>query len=389
MISPPPPLRPDLRGQWMLKPGTFFLNHGSFGALPRVVFDAQNAWRQRIEAEPVEMIGRRMNDFLDAAKIPIGKQFGMNPADFGFVTNATDGINAVLRSLSLSPGDELLTTNHVYHAIRQAMKLIARQVGATCREISIPTPVKSSDEIRDIVLNAISTKTKLLVIDHVTSPTALVFPLKQIVTGCREKGVEVLADGAHAPGMLPLDVQDIGATYYAANLHKWICAPKGTAFLWVSQDRQSRIHPTVISHFLDEGFTKEFAWQGTRDFSSWLSTPTALDFLNDLGFEKVMSHNHQLATWAQQLLSKAWDTQPLSPLDGSLLGSMATVPLPATLNQLQGPAVQALQQQLYTEFQIETPLVNWAGQQMLRVSCQLYNQPHEYEHVAATILKMR
>jgi isopenicillin-N epimerase len=373
----------------MLKPGSIFLNHGSFGALPHVVFDAQNEWRRRIEAEPIEMIGRRMNEFLDAAKIPIGKQFGMNPADFGFVTNATEGVNAVLRSLPFSPGDELLTTNHVYHAIRQTMKLVARQRGATCREISIPTPVKSSDEIRDIVLNAISPKAKLLVIDHVTSPTALVFPAKEIIKGCREKGVEVLVDGAHAPGMLPLDVRDIGATYYAANLHKWVCAPKGTAFLWVSPDHQSRIHPTVISHFLDEGFTKEFNWQGTRDFSGWLAAPAALDFLNDFGFEKVMNHNHQMATWAQQLLANAWGTQPLCTFDGSLLGSMTTVPLPPPLNKLDGPASQALQQRLYTDFQIETPLVGWAGQQMLRVSCQIYNQPHEYEYVAITLLKIR
>ena len=388
MFSPPPPLRPNLRDQWMLKPGIRFLNHGSFGATPRKVFDAQTAWRQRLEAEPVELIGRRSAELIDQAKIPVARQFGMNPADFGFVTNATDGVNAVLQSLTLSPGDELLTTTHVYKAVRQAMNLIARKAGATCREVPISLPVKSANDIRDAVLNAISNRTKLLVIDHVTSPSALVFPLKQIVTGCREKGVDVLVDGAHAPGMIPLNVRDIGATYYTANLHKWICAPRGSAFLWVAPHRQPRVHPTVISHYLDQGFAKEFSWQGTRDFSAWLTIPAALDFLNDLGFDKVMHHNHQLATWAQQMLTSRWDVEPLSPIDGSMLGSMATIPLPPPLNQLDGPALEAFQQRLYTDFQIEAPLMR-LDKQTLRVSCQVYNQPQEYEHLAQTILNLR
>jgi isopenicillin-N epimerase len=387
MISPPAPLRPELRQRWMLKPDLCFLNHGSFGAIPRAVFDAQTRWRERIEADPIEMIGRRRGDMLEEAKVPIGHQFGMRSADFGFVTNATEGVNAVLRSLKFSPGDELLTTNHVYFAVKQAMTLVARQAGATCREIEVPVPIQSSDQIRDTVLNALSPKTKLLVIDHVTSPTALVFPIREIVAGCREKGVLVLADGAHAPGMLPLDVQQINADFYTANLHKWICAPKGTAFLWVAPQHQSSIHPTVISHDLDRGFVQEFSWQGTRDLSAWLTAPAAIEFLQSFGFEKVMSHNHQLATWAQQLLTQAWNVNPISPPDGHLLGSMATIPLPAPMDNLQGDGVIALQQRLYHEFEIENPVLCWGGQSFLRVSCQIYNETWEYEKLA-TALKM-
>jgi isopenicillin-N epimerase len=373
----------------MLRPDLCFLNHGSFGAVTRRVFDEQTKWRLRIEADPIEMIGRQMSDLLAQARIPIGKQFGMQPNDFGMVTNATDGINAVLRSLTLKPGDELLTTDHVYGAVRRAMQLVARQAGAAYREVAIPLPIRSADLVRDIVLNAVSSNTKLLVIDHVTSPTALVFPVKEIIDGCREKGVEVLVDGAHVPGMLPLNVEQVGATYYAANLHKWMCAPKGTAFIWVAPHRQADIHPTTISHHLDDGFSKEFAWQGTRDFSGWLTAPTAIDFMNELGFDKVMAHNHQLAAWAQQLLTKRWGTSPISPVDGSLLGSMATVPLPSPFDQLEGDDVVAFHARLYKEFQIENPIVRWGGQTMLRVSCQVYNQPHEYEHVAATIQSLR
>jgi isopenicillin-N epimerase len=386
LMNPPAPLRPNLRSEWMLKDGITFLNHGSFGALPRRVFDVQTDWRRRIEAEPIEMIGRRGSELIAQAKLPVGSQFGMDPDNFGFVTNATEGVNAVLRSLSLKPGDELLTTTHVYHAVRQAMKNVARSAGAVCREIDIPLPVTSPEQIRDLVLNALSSKTRLLVIDHVTSPTALVFPLAEIVDGCIRKGVEVLADGAHAPGMLPLNVEAIGATYYTANLHKWVCAPKGTAFLWVCPEKHSVVHPAVISHNLDSGLAREFAWQGTRDLSSWLSAPAAISFMGELGWDHVMAHNHQLATWAQQMLSSRWNVQPLTPLDGSLLGSMATVPLPGQLGLLQ--ETMPLQQQLYDEFGLEQPLVKWEGRMTLRVSCQVYNNAADYEKLAEVLLKL-
>ena len=389
MHNPPAPLAADLRDLWMLRPGLCFLNHGSFGAVTCRVFEEQTKWRQRIEADPIEMIGRQMSDLLLQTRISIGKQFGMQPNDFGMVTNATEGINAVLRSLALQPGDELLTTDHVYGAVRRAMQLVARQAGATYREVAIPLPIQSANQIRDAVVNSISSKTRLLVIDHVTSPTALVFPVKEIIDSCREKGVDVLVDGAHVPGMLPLDVEQLGATYYAANLHKWTCAPKGTAILWVTPSHQTNIHPTTISHNLDEGFAKEFAWQGTRDFSAWLSAPTAIDFFNELGFEKVMTHNHRLATWAQQLLTEKWKVDPISPIDGSLLGSMTTVPLPKPFNQLDGNDVAAFHARLYKEFQIENPVLRFGGQTMLRVSCQVYNRPDEYEKVAAAVLKLR
>ena len=348
------------------------------------MFEAQDQWRRRIEAEPIEIIGRRGKELVETAKVPVGEQFGMRRDDFGFVTNATEGVNAVLRSLSLKAGDELLTTNHVYHAVRQSMKWAARQAGATCREVDIPLPVASAGQIRDLVLDALSPSTRLLVVDHVTSPSALVFPLQEIAAGCRARGVAVLADGAHAPGMIPLNVQEIGVNYYTANLHKWVCAPKGSAFLWVAPDLQARVHPTVISHHLDEGFRHEFAWQGTRDLSAWLSVPAAIAFLRELGLEKVMAHNHQLAAWAQQFLTQRWNVGPMSPIDGSLLGSMATVALPGSLAQMKDTS--ALQQRLYDEFGLEQPFVGWAGRTLLRVSCHVYNTPPDYEKLADTIL---
>jgi isopenicillin-N epimerase len=369
----------------MLKPGLTFLNHGSFGSLPRAIFDAQNDWRRRIEADPIELLGRQRPQLVDAAKVPVAKRFGMKPGNFGFVTNATEGVNAVIQSLKLQPRDELLTTDHVYHAVRQTMKLAARNAGATCREVAIPLPVTSGKQIADLVIGAISPKTKLLVIDHVTSPSGLVFPIAGIVAECNRLGVESLVDGAHAPGMVPLDVEAIGATYYAANLHKWVCAAKGTAFLWVTPSRQKDVHPTVVSHHLDEGFSAEFGWQGTRDLSAWLTAPAAIEFMESLGWDAVLDHNHQMAVWAHQMLVDRWKVDPVSPLDGSLLGSTASVGLPGKFAKYEGNQLLALQQFLHDKHDIEVPMIPWPGRAMLRVSCQVYNRPEDYEKLVEAV----
>ena len=374
----------------MLEPGVDFLNHGSFGAVPRVVFEAQTEWRRRIEAAPVEVIARRRLELIDTAKRPVGQWLGMRPDDFGLVTNATEGVNAVLHSLRFGPGDGLLTTNHVYNAVRQAMKFTCARSGATYREVDVPLPVSSADDIADVVLGAVSDRTRLLVIDHVTSPTALVFPVGRIVAACAERGVDVLIDGAHAPGMIPLDVGRIGAAYYAGNLHKWAFAPRGAAFLWVRPDKQARIHPAVVSHHYGEGFSQEFSWQGTRDLSAWFAVPRALDFARSLGLDAVREHNHAMAVWAHRLLCERLRVdRPLSPLDGSLLGSMAAVPLAGRLADVDEQQREAVQQWLYSEHRLEVPLMRFGSRVLLRVSCQVYNEPGQYERVARVINELQ
>ena len=312
----------------------------------------------------------------------------MSESDFGFVTNATEGVNAVLRSMPLRPEDELVTTNHVYHAVRQAMKYAAGRTGAGYREIDVPLPVESAKQVADRVLNGLSPRTRLLVIDHITSPTALIFPVEQIVAGCAAHGVDVLIDGAHAPGMLPLDVSRLGAAYYAGNLHKWACAPKGSGFLWVRPDRQADVHPLVISHYLGEGFAREFSWQGTRDISAWLSIPRALQFMSDLGWDQVMSHNRAMARWAGWMLSERWDVQPIAPTDGSMSGSMVTVPLPESIDASNDEKVQSFQQWLYDEHHIEAPLMRWGGRSFIRPCCQVYNAPDDYVRLGDAILRL-
>ena len=387
-LQPPSPFRPDVRSEWLLNPAVTFLNHGSFGAVPRCVLEEQNKWRMRIEVDPVELLARRGQELLGEVKRAVGASFGMREEDFGFVTNATEGVNAVLRSIKWQPGDELLTTTHVYNAVRQAMKYAAGIWGASYREIDVPPPINSREQILNCVLAGLSAQTRLLVIDHVTSPTALIFPVEQIVAACTQRGVDVLVDGAHTPGMLPLHVERLGAAYYAGNLHKWSFAPKGCGFLWARQDRKDRVHPLVISHHLGEGFAREFGWQGTRDLAAYLAVPRALQFMADLGRQRVTDHNHAMAVWVQRLLCREWGVEPIGPLDGQLLGSMAAVALQPPLGALSDTEAQQLQQRLYTEHRIEVPIMQWGGRSLLRPCCQVYNRPEDYERLAKVVSQL-
>ena len=389
-LAPPAPLQPDVASHWMLRGDIAFLNHGSFGSTPRVVFDEQDRWRRRIEAEPVELLGRQCLKLLDEAKAKVGAYLGMPASDFGFVTNATEGINAVLRSLepTINPGDELVTTTHVYNAVRQAMKYVAQRRGAKYVEVDVKLPVRSPDDIARPVLGALTPRTKLVLVDHVTSATALVFPVETIIGECAKRGVDVIVDGAHAPGMVPLNVEQLGAAYYAGNLHKWTCGPKGAGFIHVRKDRQAAVHPNVVSHFLGQGIVKEFGWQGTRDISAWLAVPKAIEFMSSLGWERVMRHNHALATWAHQRLVKKWNVEPISPLDGSLLGSMATMRLPGKLSKMSEDETAVVQQRLYSEHGVEAPLFPFAGEVMLRVACQVYNRPDHIERLGEAVLRL-
>jgi isopenicillin-N epimerase len=386
--SPPPPLRDGLRSEWLLRDDITFLNHGSFGALPKRVFEEQADWRRRIEAEPIEMIARRRIELLQVAKQKIADFVHADPNDFGFVTNATDGINAVLRSMRLRAGDELLTTSHVYNAVRKAMQYVSGGCGATYREVDVPLPVTSSDQIAERVLSGLSNRTRLLVIDHVTSPTALVFPIRRIIAECNARKIDVLVDGAHVPGMLPLDIPSLGASYYTGNLHKWAASPKGTGILWVRKDRQADVHPLIVSHHYGEGFVAEFGWQGTRDLAAWLAAPAGLSFMAELGFDRIMSHNHAMAAWVQRMLCKRWNAQPISPVDGSLLGSMASIRLPGRLRELTESQGLELNQRLYSEFKIEVPIMVWKGHVLTRPCCQVYNTPGEYERLADVVSEL-
>jgi len=386
MSQPPAPLARNVAEQWALDPALTFINHGCFGARPKCVLEAQFHRRRRFEASPIEVLDRQRGELIGTARAALGAFLRARPGNLGFVTNATAGCNAVLRSLAFNAGDELLTTSHVYNAVRQTLRHIASRSGAALREIDVPFPVHAPQQILDAVDQALSPRTRLLIIDHVTSPTAVVFPVQAIVECCAKQGVDVLIDGAHAPGMLDLDIETIGAAYYAGNLHKWVCAPPGAAFLWARPDRQPGIHPPVISHFLDEDFATEFEWQGTRDIAPWLCVPDALQYFEQFGWDNVRRHNHELAVWVQQLWTQRWGVEPTTPLDGSVIGSMTTVPLPDTAARYDDP--MQLQTELWDRWQIEAPIIDWNGRWWIRASCQIYNTPQQYEQVAEAIGKL-
>jgi isopenicillin-N epimerase len=370
---------------WQLDPTYVFLNHGSFGSVPVPVREAQDRWRDLVEARPIEVLGRRCRELLAPVRERVAAFLRCDAAGLGFTTNATEGVNAVLRSMEFRPGDVLVTTNHVYRAVLQTMKYVARRAGAEVRIVDIPLPLPASggDEIVERIADALDPRTRLVLVDHVTSPTAIVFPVEAIAALCASRGIACLVDGAHAPGMLPLDIGAIGASFYAGNLHKWVCAPKGCAILWVAPAERSRIHPATVSHFLDEGFDVEFDWQGTRDISAWLAAQDAIGFFEPLGWPALRRHNHGLATWAHRLLVDAFDTVPLVPHD-AMLGSMATVRLPEQIANRWASA-EELQADLYRRDRIEVPIIDWDRRWHVRISCQAYNRAEEFERLARAL----
>jgi isopenicillin-N epimerase len=402
----------ELAGLWDLDPAITFLNHGSFGACPRAVLEAQSGWRDRMEARPIEFLARDLPGLLATARRDLGAFVGADQDDLAFVTNATGAMNAVLRSLRFAPGDELLTDDHEYNAAINILRYVAERDGARVVVAPIPFPVASEDAVADAILGAVTDRTRLALVSHVTSPTALVFPIERIVAGLAERGVETLVDGAHAPGMVPLDLDRLGAAWYTGNLHKWVCAPKGAAFLHARRDRQSGIHPGTISHGLNEplddqpaaGRTRyraEFDWQGTLDPTPWLTVPDALRFLGGIlpgGWPAVMARNRALTLKARATLADVLGLDAGAPAPDSMIGSMVALPLPAT-GPLSGASVGSspldtdpLQRRLYDEFDVEVPIVAWpvpaaqsgsATRRLVRVSSALHNGPADAERLAA------
>ncbi|MFN8012175.1 MAG: aminotransferase class V-fold PLP-dependent enzyme [Holophagaceae bacterium] len=319
-----------LAARWSLDPAVVYLNHGSYGACPVAVQEAQAELRRELEAEPVDFLSRRLQPRMDAAREELSAFLGADPADLAFVPNATTGVNAVLRSLDFGPGDELLTTSHAYAACRKTLDFVAARSGATVVVAALPFPCPSDDAVVDAVLASVTPHTRLALLDHVTSPTAMVLPLRRLVDGLRERGVETLVDGAHAPGMVALELDALGAAYYTGNAHKWLCAPKGSAFLHARRDRQAGLHPLVTSHGSGRGFHAEFDWTGTVDPSPWLCIPEALRTVGAMlpgGWPAVMAANRELALGMRGLLCERFGLP--APCPGSMVVAMAALPLPA------------------------------------------------------------
>jgi isopenicillin-N epimerase len=373
----------DFAALWSLDPSVIYLNHGSFGACPSAVLDAQAALRQEMEREPVDFLVAALPSRLNAAREALAAFLTAEPADLVFVPNATAGVNAVLRSLPLAPGDELLVTNHTYAACRKTVDFVAERSGARMVTANLPFPCHNEDEIVSSVLNCVSARTKLALIDHVTSPTALVLPAARLVSELQTRGIDTLVDGAHAPGMVPLGLSELGAAYYTGNAHKWLCAPKGAAFLHVRRDRQALLHPTVISHGYSAGFQAEFDWTGTFDPTPWLCIPEALRYIGGLlpgGWPQVMAVNRALTLQARSVLLESSGAD--APCPEAMIGSMASMPLPPAA--VGSPAHRLDCAGLHAWFR-ERGVETWLHPHpvpLLRISAQLYNDLDQFTRLS-------
>jgi len=389
-----PPQTPEWTTLWKLDPSVVFLNHGSFGACPKVILDKQTQWRSQLESQPLRFFMREFEELLDRSRDSLAAFVGAVPEELVFVPNATTGVNAVLRSLTFSPDDELLTTNHEYNASRNALDFVAHRSGARVVVAHIPLPIESPQQIIEAVMAQVSTRTRLVLLDHVTSQTGVIFPIAELVSKLREYGIDTLIDGAHAPGMLPLNLQEIGSAYYTGNCHKWLCAPKGAAFLYVRRDKQSEIRPLTISHGANSPRTErtrfqlEFDWMGTTDPSAYFCVPAAIEFMGSLlpgGWQELMERNHRSALAARQLLCNALGVQPLASEE--MIGAMAVIPMPPVLDNR---SVLSLHDELLDKFGIEVQIVPWSEKPrlLLRISAQIYNTQEQYEYLGSAIASL-
>jgi isopenicillin-N epimerase len=374
-----------IRAPFVLDPRIVYLNHGSFGACPAEVLRRQGELRQRLEANPVAFLTRDLEPLLDAARAALAAFVGASAEDLVFVPNSSSGVNAVLRSLRFAAGDELLTTNHGYAGCRNALDWVAERWGARVVVAEVPFPLDAAERIDAAVLAAVTPRTRLAFLDHVTSPTGLVFPVARLVAALAARGVDTFVDGAHAPGMVDLDVSAIGAAYYSGACHKWLCAPKGAGFLHVRRDRQEGIVPTTVSHGLTavrsdrSRFQSLFGWIGSFDPSPALCVPAAIEVMGGLlpgGWPALRARNRALALRAREILCTALGVAPPTP--DELIGALATVPLP---DRPAAPrTIDPLAARLAREVNVEVPVFAWPAppRRFTRISAQVYNDEAQF-----------
>ncbi len=386
-----------MRDLFLLDPAVRFLNHGSFGACPAEVFDELQRWQRELERNPVAFLGRRSGELLAQARAALAATLGADADDLAWVPNATTGVNTAARSLRLQPGDEVLGTDHEYGACVATWQHVCAQAGAHYRTVALPLPFEPA-QVLPRVLAAITPRTRVLFVSHITSTTALTLPVADLCAAARARGIITVIDGAHAPGQIDLDLAAIGADYYTGNCHKWLCAPKGAAFLHVRPEHQAGIEAPVISwgSVADglggptgfDAYTgrtrleRRLQWQGTRDLAAFLSVPAAIDF----------QRRHGWATWRQRCHEAACATRarvlaetglPL-PSPDAAHGQMVIIPV----NLAAGQDADGLRRWLQEAHRIEVPVTQHAGQTFVRLSVQAYNQPDELDALVSALLEM-
>lgn len=386
MTNGPAAFGPRLRPLFQMEPGALHLNHGSYGAVPKAVTAAQRAWQDRMEAEPSRFMEFEFRPALRAAAQRLAPYLGAAPERIAMVENATQAVNAVLRALDLKPGDRILIHDQTYGAVRNAVRFVARMTGAEVAEWRLPFPAVDADAAAAALEDALDPAPRVAILDHVTSKTALLLPVARMVRSVKAAGALALVDGAHAPGMTPLDLESLGADWYTGNCHKWMFAARGCGFLWVADGLEDRAHPTVISHGYEGGFAAEFDWVGTRDGSAQHSLPAALDFIERFGAAAIRDHNHALALAAGRRLAAAWGTETGAPED--MTGAMAMVRLPQGYGDDDAAALD-MRLRLLREDRIQIRINPFAGGLWARVSSQIYNDLDEIDVLADAVLAKR
>lgn len=376
-----------LKQHFLLNPDVVFLNHGSFGACPKPVFDEYQRWQLDMERQPVEFLGRRITALLAEARAKLASYVGAATDEVVYFPNPTTTINMVARSLKLKPGDEILTTDHEYGAMDRTWRVICAKTGARYIHQPIPLPVTTQADFVEALWAGVTERTRVVFTSHITSPTALIFPVQEICRRAREAGLLSIVDGAHAPGQIPVNLTELGADLYTGACHKWLCSPKGSAFLYARREIQTQLEPLVVSWGWESEspsasqFIDHHEWQGTRDVAAFLTVPAAIQFQAEHRWEAVRAECHRLASEARRQINELTGLAPICPDSPLWFGQMAAIRLPPV-------DLSSLKQRLYTEHHIEVPVLHWNGQPLIRVSFQGYNSPTDADTLVAALQEL-
>jgi isopenicillin-N epimerase len=379
----------SLKEYFQLDPNVVFLNHGSYGAAPKPVFEAYQAWQLRLERQPVLFLGREHNQLMYEARCALGTYLHADADDLAFIPNATHGVNIIAHSLHLQPGDEVLTTDHEYGACDYTWDFVCGKTGARYIHQSIPLPVRTEEEIVEQFWRGVTPQTRVIYLSHITSATALRLPVEEICRRARNNGILTVVDAAHSPGQIPLDLSALGADVATGNCHKWMLAPKGAAFLFVRREIQHLVEPLVVSWGSNP--TPDFAtgsrfvdilqWTGTRDPAPYLTVPAAIQFMREQDWENVRLNCHQLLRQAIERVCDLTDLAPLYPLESDFYSQMGIAPLPPC-----DPAV--LKVRLYDEHRVEIPVIQWQDRQFIRISIQGYNDQGDVDALISALTRL-
>jgi len=371
----------NIKKYFLIDPSVIFLNHGSFGATPKPVFDEYQRWQRELEKQPVEFLGRRITGLLAGARTALGDYIGSHADNLVYT-------QIVAHSLELGVGDEVLATDHEYGAMDRTWRFLSKERGFQYINQHIELPIISEEKFIEEFWHRVTARTRVIFISHITSPTAIIFPVKKIIQRAREAGILTVVDGAHIPGQLPLHLDSLGADFYGGNLHKWLCAPKGAGFLYARPEVQYLLKPLVVSW----GYESEFPsgskfidhheWWGTRDMAAFLSVPQAIQFQLENHWDEVRDSCHRLVAYAQKRICELTGLAPLHPQTDNWFRQMASAPLPADTN------IPLLKNRLYDEYRIEVPVHEWNGNKLIRISVQGYNTKRDIDKLIHALTEL-